>query len=207
MPTLYSADVCPFAQRPRALCTLLDIPFERRVVDLEQRDADFLAISPTGRVPLWVDGDLKLYESQVICEYLADRAEWSAAWHADPGTRARQRLAMKQWDGEVNRWFYRSLGGQEPTPEERAQLAAELREIDATIQTAASEEPDLLSLHVAPFWARMQWLAEATFLPALVAEHEHLANFANRAVELDCVRTTLPDRATTVERYLQRFAG
>src|SRR5260370_35115684 len=39
----------------------------------EQRKPEFLAINPFGRVPVLVDGDLTLWDSQVILAYLGEK--------------------------------------------------------------------------------------------------------------------------------------
>jgi glutathione S-transferase len=39
----------------------------------EQRKPEFLALNPFGRVPVLVDGDLKLWESHAILAYLGDK--------------------------------------------------------------------------------------------------------------------------------------
>jgi glutathione S-transferase len=47
------------------------LPFERRVVDLANKPAWFLALSPLGKTPLLlVDGEHPIFESAVICDYL-----------------------------------------------------------------------------------------------------------------------------------------
>ena len=109
MIKLYSADVCPYVQRVRAILVRLGQPFETAIIDLSERDSAFLALTPTGKVPLLLEGELKLYESQVINDYLAERNEWKEAYSADPGVRNRQKLAMKQWDSAVLPAWYRGL--------------------------------------------------------------------------------------------------
>lgn len=51
------------------------IPCERKVLSFSEGDLkqpEFLAVNPRGKVPAIVDGDLKLYESAAIVEYLDD---------------------------------------------------------------------------------------------------------------------------------------
>jgi glutathione S-transferase len=54
----------------------------------EQRHPDFLAINPMGKVPTLCDGDLMLWESNAICQYLADRGGDTPFFPADPKIRA-----------------------------------------------------------------------------------------------------------------------
>jgi glutathione S-transferase len=51
-------------------------PYELKRLNLqagEQKKPEYLAINPNGAVPALVDGDLKLFESAAICQYLADK--------------------------------------------------------------------------------------------------------------------------------------
>jgi glutathione S-transferase len=68
--TLISHELCPFVQR--AAIVLLDkgVPYTRRDVDLSDKPAWFLNISPLGKTPLLLVGDSVVFESAVICEYL-----------------------------------------------------------------------------------------------------------------------------------------
>jgi glutathione S-transferase len=64
------------AIRPRWLLEEMAAPYELARLNLEageQKQAEYLAINPNGTVPTLVDGDLKLFESAAICQYLADR--------------------------------------------------------------------------------------------------------------------------------------
>ncbi|MCX6123164.1 MAG: glutathione S-transferase family protein [Proteobacteria bacterium] len=54
----------------------LGVDFEEVPVNLvagETRTPEFKAINPYGKLPAFVDGDFKLYESSAICTYLADK--------------------------------------------------------------------------------------------------------------------------------------
>jgi len=94
--TLISHPLCPFVQR--AAITLLEkgVPFERINVDLSAKPDWFLALSPTGKVPVLKlrqpDGeDAVLFESMVICEYLNETQDGASMYPQDPLARARHR--------------------------------------------------------------------------------------------------------------------
>jgi glutathione S-transferase len=73
---------------------LVNLTAEYRVVDILQGahlQPDYLAINPNGRVPALVDGDLTLWESNVINIYLAEKTA-SSLW---PGGAAR--LEILKW--------------------------------------------------------------------------------------------------------------
>ena len=55
----------------------IGIAVEEHHVDLlkgAQKSPDFLAINPNGKVPVLVDGDLRLWEHPAIMLYLAEKA-------------------------------------------------------------------------------------------------------------------------------------
>jgi glutathione S-transferase len=73
-----------------------DVPFERIDVDLAAKPDWFLALSPTGKVPLLkvhqADGqDAVLFESLAICEYLEETQGGVATYPDDALLRARHR--------------------------------------------------------------------------------------------------------------------
>jgi glutathione S-transferase len=73
----------PNPQKVKFALLELGLDCETVPIDLtkgEQRKPEFLALSPRGRVPLLIDGDLKLAESQAILAYLGDKTGnlWSS---------------------------------------------------------------------------------------------------------------------------------
>ncbi len=208
MQKIYSSEGCPFAHRTRALLTHLGVPFELHEIDLANRDPGFLKLTPTGRVPLLVDGDFTLYESQIINEYLAEAYGWDRAFAADPRLRARQRLAMKQWDAAVIPAFYDSL--RNPGSLDAARRAAVSKELDqlaATMEQMGPEVVSLLAFHVATHWARMVWLRSYTCVVELVEDRPALWEWLDRAAQIPAVQETLPEREATVRRYEERYVG
>ena len=77
----------------RARWTLqeLDVAFEPITVDLragENRQPEFLAINPAGKLPVLVDGDRVITESVAIVLYLAEKYPERRLFPVDPGARA-----------------------------------------------------------------------------------------------------------------------
>ncbi len=195
---LYAAPGCPFAQRSRAILGHLEVPFDHRVVDLRNKSPEFLALSPTGRVPLLLDGEAKLYESSIINEYLAERTGWSAAFSKDTYQRARERLAMLQFDTVLIPAFFGSLKARGALDDaQRANLERELDELERTA-LAADSRVNLLAFHVATHFVRWQWMAELTPLPALVAARPKLAAWLNELAAHPAITSTLPEKDATI---------
>ena len=87
---LISFQTCPFVQRAVFALEEKGAPYTIEFIDLANKPAWFLAISPRGKVPvLEVDGT-PLFESQAIVEYLDETIAPRLA-SADPVLRARER--------------------------------------------------------------------------------------------------------------------
>lgn len=204
---LYSAAVCPYAQRVRALLEQLDLAYELREIDLDERDPEFLALTPTGKVPLLAEGGFSLYESSVINEYLADQHRWGRAFDANPQVRAAQRLAMNQWDAVIAPAWYRSLRDAGVLDEQADALRAELDRLEAVLEAGGADPLCLLGLHVAPFWARMTWTKKFSPLVKTIEAREDLVRWLDATLLERCVTVTLPAKATTIRRYEERYGA
>jgi glutathione S-transferase len=72
MLTLYDKSECPFCWKVRLAMHHLGIAFEEVTIDTDNKPAAFLAISPSGKVPLLDDNGLHISESTLIALYLDD---------------------------------------------------------------------------------------------------------------------------------------
>ena len=84
--------------RPWLVLAHFGIPFEDEVLMLSGdgwREA-LAKRSPTGKVPVLIDGDLVVPETIAIIEYLADRFPDKAIWPADVRERAKARAASAE---------------------------------------------------------------------------------------------------------------
>ena len=95
----------PNGRKPAILLAELDWPCTLHLVDLgrnEQKAPDYLAKNPNGKIPALVDGDVVVFESGAILQYLAEKAERFLP--REPRDRA-----------EVLSWTYWQVGGPGPT--------------------------------------------------------------------------------------------
>jgi glutathione S-transferase len=88
--TLVSYDLCPYVQRAAIALAEKGVGFRRIDVDLSDKPEWFRAISPLGKVPLLRVGDVVLFESVPIVEYIEETNPHPLHPH-DPLERARHR--------------------------------------------------------------------------------------------------------------------
>ena len=136
------------AVRPRWLLEEIGATYELVRINLtagEQKKPEYLAINPNGAVPTLVDGDLVLYESAAICQYLTDKFPEKKLAPA-VGTPAR---------GLYYQWIHYAMSALEPPAvtlfmqtmrkpeaerdakviaEAQTQLAAALKVVDAALE-------------------------------------------------------------------------
>ena len=101
MMTLYSTATCPFSHRCRIVLHEKDMDFQVHDVDPNNKPEDLAVISPYGRVPVLVERDLVLYESNIINEYIDDRFPHPQLMPAEPVMRARARLLLHRFEQEL----------------------------------------------------------------------------------------------------------
>ncbi|KQY90664.1 glutathione S-transferase family protein [Pelomonas sp. Root1444] len=85
------------------------------------QEPEYLALNPNGLIPVLIDGDFALWESNSICRYLAAKAGATALLPAEPQARATVEQWMDWQAGELNNsWrvaFMALVRGQPATPE------------------------------------------------------------------------------------------
>lgn len=88
-----------WSMRPWVLLKALDIPFDEKLNLFKpgERQPDFLAFSPSGKVPCLVDGaggSITIWDSLAILEYVAEK--YPAVWPKDASARAFARCAAAE---------------------------------------------------------------------------------------------------------------
>ena len=101
MMTLYSGTSCPCIQRCRIVLYEKDMDFQIIDVDLFNKPEDLAVMNPYNQVPVLVERDLVLYESNIINEYIDDRFPHTQLMPADPIMKARARLFLFRFEKEL----------------------------------------------------------------------------------------------------------
>ena len=156
MFTLYTTPLSANGRKPLALSHALGLQPEIRLVNVYQgegRTPVFLAQNPLGKIPVLVDGDFTLCESNAILVYIAEQHGGSRVWSAEPRAR-----------GDILRWLFWESSAWQPA------LSALLapcvgHRLLPTVVPAPSAAPDWQSPQLTPLLAHLEaQLAGRAFL-------------------------------------------
>lgn len=99
---LYQIAGCPFAWRTRIVLEEKKLAFDTVVFERDRpRPPELEALGPDAKSPTLFDGDVKLWESLVINEYLEDAYPERPLLPAEPAARARVREAIIEVDKKL----------------------------------------------------------------------------------------------------------
>jgi glutathione S-transferase len=186
VPTLYTADRCPYAARARITLAEKGIGYEAVEIDLDDRPAWLYEKNPLGKVPVYEEDEgLVLPESEVIMEYLEERYPVPALWPTDPAERALGRLWLQRFDDRLGDAYYEAPRGS------GEQLAARLAELDRALEAQpylTGREYGLADIGYVPWILRAlerfevelgpslaDWLERVSARPAVSAERAVVA--------------------------------
>jgi glutathione S-transferase len=153
---LISHKLCPYVQRAVIALKEKGVPFERIDIDLASKPDWFLKLSPLGKVPVLVvttgEGEVALFESNVICEYIEETQGGAKLHPADALKRAEHRAWM-----EFGSAILADLWGLETTSDpaifesKRQALVAKFARVEATLGAGPFFAGDAFSLVDAVF--------------------------------------------------------
>ena len=98
---VYDHPLSPYGQKVKIALLEKGVDFEAPLpagIGSGAGQDDFLAASPRGEVPALVDGDIRVFDSTVILEYIEDRWPEPPLLPADPLARARARMLEDTMD-------------------------------------------------------------------------------------------------------------
>lgn len=190
--------------RPWILMTELGIPFEEVLIPFGPTFDDpawkeaVTSFTPTGKVPALVDGDVQVWESLAIMDYLAEARPDLAIWPRERGARAMARSVSAEMHagfGALRRACPMNLGWVHPARDRGPAVAADVERVCAIWREARErfgrEGPFLFG----PFGA-----ADAMFAPVV-------ARFAGYAIPLDPVSSAYAEAVQGTQGYQAWRAG
>jgi glutathione S-transferase len=183
--TFYCGSGSPFAWRVWLALEHKALPYELRLLSFsagDTRKPEFIALNPRHRVPVIVDDDFVLYESNAIVEYLDEAYPGRGAplFPGDARTRAQVRRSILEVDNDLgpaidvisDQAFYKKRDERDEAVIARGRdaVAAELAMLDRTMQRPYLAGP--LSAADFALYPRIAFLyrAQKVRLPALDAD-------------------------------------
>lgn len=101
MMMLYAGTTCPFSHRCRFVLYEKGMDFEIVPIDPHERQEEVASLNPYNRLPVLVERDLTLYESNIINEYIDERFPHPQLMPSDPVMRARARLLLHNFEQDL----------------------------------------------------------------------------------------------------------
>src|SRR6056297_688501 len=91
-------DYSSWSLRPWLLMAAHDLPFEEVRIPLDQPDtaARIAEHNKAGKVPVLKDGDVTVWDSLAICEYISEQYLDGRGWPADVAARAEARACSAE---------------------------------------------------------------------------------------------------------------
>ena len=136
--TLISHKLCPYVQRAVIALNEKGVAFERVDIDLANKPDWFLKLSPLGKVPVLIvrsdDGEVALFESNVICEYIEETQGGAKLHPQDPLQRAQHRAWMEFGSTILSElWGLETTGDPAVFESKRIAVAAKFARVEETL--------------------------------------------------------------------------
>jgi glutathione S-transferase len=157
MMKLYYASGSPWAWRVHLALEEKGVAYEADLITFSSgylHTPEYLAMNPHGKVPLLTDGDLAIYESQAILEYVEEKHPEPPLLPGDAAERARVRMEEIECTTYMSEAFRGLAQVAFFTPEEsrdpktladrRTDVAAELAKLEARFAARAGKYGDFL---------------------------------------------------------------
>ena len=199
----HSYKFCPFCRKVQIVLEEKKIPYQLVPVDVlsgEARKEEFLELNPFAKVPVLIDEDLVLFESNVICEYLEELYPQPPLLPAEASGRGRIRLMERIHDNELaprlrllsEEYFSKKPGERDDRflAETFKQMSGEIRWFDRQLANRQFFGGDFFSLaDVALVPAFLSLLPQ---LNVDLSPYEQLSGWVGRVRKRPSVRKTDP---------------
>ncbi|ADZ93039.1 glutathione S-transferase family protein [Marinomonas mediterranea] len=143
---------------------LFDVPFEEIQLELfsDEFFSELAKYSPVKKVPVLVDGDISVWDSLSICEYINEQYLEGAGWPSDKGLRAKARSVVAEMHSS-----YVALRSEMPMNCRARKVLTLSEAAQKDIWNIDSLWAELLSSHKGKFLFGDISLADAFFAPVV----------------------------------------
>ena len=164
-----------WSMRPWVLMKQAGIEFEEVKVRFDSFSPsstfkrEILRVNPTGRVPVLVDGDLVVWDTLAIAEYLAEQFPEKRLWPADRKARARARSVsaeMHSGFGALRSHFPMNI--EASLPAIGAEVLKSQAGVRADLERIVALWSELLETHGGPMLFGEISIADAFFAPVVM---------------------------------------
>ena len=169
-----------WSMRPWVAMTQADIAFEEVYVRFDSFSPDsqfkqrLAGISPAGKVPVLQDGDLSVWDTLAIGEYLAESFPEKQLWPADKAARARARsMCAEMHSGFSHLRSHCPMNIEALLPNRGALIWRDHAGVRADVQRIVDMWTELLQSHGGPMLFGAFSLADAYFAPVVMRLHTY----------------------------------
>ncbi len=209
MPQLYigNKNYSSWSMRPWVLLRQAGIAFDELRVRFDSFEAgsEFKrtvgAVSPTGKVPVLVDGGLVVWDTLAIAEYLAETHPDKQLWPADPRARARARsICAEMHSGFTALRSHCPMNIEANLADTGALIWRDQAAVRADVQRLVDMWSELLQEHGGPMLFGEFTIADAYFAPVCMRLHSyalplppHITDYVQRVRALPGVRAWIDE--------------
>ncbi|MBP3979736.1 glutathione S-transferase family protein [Acidovorax sp. JG5] len=209
MPQLYigNKNYSSWSMRPWVLLRQAGIAFDEVRVRFDSFEAgsEFKrtlgAVSPTGKVPVLVDGDLVVWDTLAIAEYLAENYPEKQLWPQDKAARARARsVCAEMHSGFTALRSHCPMNIEANLADTGALIWRDQSAVRADVQRLVDMWSGLLAQYGGPMLFGAFTIADAFYAPVCMRlatyglpVPAHIAAYVDRVRELPGVKTWIDD--------------
>ena len=161
-----------WSMRPWVLLKQADIPFEEVMVRFDSFAAEsgfkktLSGVTPSAKVPVLVDGDLAIWDTLAIAEYLAEMFPQKCLWPADKSARARARsICAEMHSGFAALRSRCPMNVEAHLPDVGALIWRDQQSVHADLERLVQMWSGLLQEHGGPMLFGRFSIADAYFAP------------------------------------------
>jgi glutathione S-transferase len=213
---IFSAAVCPFAQRSRMMLLQKQVDFQVTEIDLSDKPANFSEISPYGKVPVILHGEDRVWESAIINEYLEEVFPDPPMLPQTPGKRALARIWIDFANTKFTPAFYKLLLSQDADSQQdwRDEMIRHLHFIERAGLGQLSEDGpfwfgdtlSLVDISYYPWFERWPALEHYRNI-TLPQDCPRLQRWWQAMEQQDCVKATKQAGDYHIQQYAKYAAG